>query len=177
MGDEVSGWVPTKAVRTSSGGVPGNLMLWGGNSNASTWAQDAGYTPSGVVSLYELWDSSSDRVRLKVPKNVGMSSKRIINMLNPVDLQDATTKDYVDTLDIWIDNGAAAVLKTPKPVDMSTHRIYNLLDPVTEQDAATKAYVDGTHTLGNQTDPPLSIGDTSGDPHTYYLRDGKLCDD
>jgi len=69
--------------------------------------------------------------------NINMDSHNIINVLDPMNAQDAATKNYVDT---------RAVSKTGDTMtgtlDMNGRAITNLLDPSAAQGAATKSYVD-----------------------------------
>jgi hypothetical protein len=69
--------------------------------------------------------------------SVGGSSKKIVNVTNPTNAQDAATKNYVDTkftTDAIILNGGQW--------DAENLKIQNLAAPAANSDAATKAYVD-----------------------------------
>ena len=70
-----------------------------------------------------------------------------INLTDPMYLNDASTKKYVDNKASNISND----------LDMNNHKIINLSDPTNNNDAANKNYVD---TLYN--DLNIFIGDLSG---------------
>lgn len=104
--------------------------------------------------------------------NVSLSGYKITDLANPVDLEDATSKGYVDHLfanpsvglalptdHLFVGNAdgkAGSIAKVDIPVSSfgaasadlalgetgSMHRITYLQDPVEKQDAATKNYVD-----------------------------------
>ena len=96
--------------------------------------------------------------------NFDLDSKRLTDLADPVDLQDAATKKYVDD---HITSGAAskkyvddknarqdiainskpeknevALLRAKNNINMSNFRIYNLPLPTSPQQPATKTYVD-----------------------------------
>ena len=96
--------------------------------------------------------------------NFDLDSKRLTDVADPVDLQDAATKKYVDD---HITSGAAskkyvddenarqdiainskpeknevALLRAKNNINMSNFRIYNLPLPTSPQQPATKTYVD-----------------------------------
>lgn len=77
--------------------------------------------------------------------NLTASNQRIKNVLDPIDAQDAATKNYVDTRD---------ALKVSKAGDsmtgalaMGTNKVTGVGDPTSAQDAATKNYVDANDAL------------------------------
>ena len=69
-----------------------------------------------------------------------MRSNKITGVADPTGIQDATTKNYVDTL------GALKHAKAGDTISgalaMGSNRITGIADPTGTQDAATKNYVD-----------------------------------
>ena len=63
------------------------------------------------------------------------NAKRITNVASPVGVNDAATKEYVDT-------GLATLDTTAWDYDAKDHTVNNVLDPLAADDAATKNYVD-----------------------------------
>ena len=74
------------------------------------------------------------------------SGQRITNVANPVDPQDAATKNYVDTTTV-----ASAGDSMTGPLAMGGNKITGVGEPTNAQDAATKNYVDNTF-VDNTTD-------------------------
>ena len=82
--------------------------------------------------------------------NFDLDSKRLTDVADPVDDQDAATKKYVDDenarQDIAINSKAGkdevALLSAKDNIDMSNFRIYNLPLPAGPRQPATKTYVD-----------------------------------
>jgi hypothetical protein len=71
-------------------------------------------------------------------ENINMDSHNLINVLNPINAQDAATKSYVDK-HLPLAGGTLTGI-----LEMSSNKISGVGDPSTDQDAATKHYVD-TH--------------------------------
>ncbi len=73
---------------------------------------------------------------------VRLSLNRIENMADPINVQDAATKSYVDSSIPSL----TGYVQNPMVVDLDagTFQINNMQDPSLAQDAATKAYVDAS---------------------------------
>ena len=78
--------------------------------------------------------------------NLKMNNNCIKSLHDPIDPQDAATKNYVDTC---IPNAGDTLTGD---LNMNSHTIKSLSDPINAQDAATKNYVD--------TKAVLKVGDT-----------------
>ena len=101
--------------------------------------------------------------------NINLNSNKIINVVDPVNAQDVSTKNYVD-------NKVSSVVVPTKLSDLSvlntanlnlnSYKIINVVDPTNSQDGATKNYVDNkvssltsadfnlnTHKITNLVDP------------------------
>jgi len=87
---------------------------------------------------------------------LNMNSHRIINVTDPVNPQDAATKNYVDAGAFLRLDGTSVMAGV---INVGSHKIINLTDPTSPQDGATKAYVD---TAGGAF-LPLAGGTMSGD--------------
>jgi len=93
-----------------------------------------------------LWEIDGTETQLIAADELDMQTKKIINVVDPTDAQDAATKKYVDdtsgAASLWEVDGAEHQLKTADEIDMQSKKIINVTDPVSDQDAATKKYVD-----------------------------------
>src|SRR5438093_6955207 len=85
--------------------------------------------------------------------NIDMANHKIINIANPINAQDASTKSYVDSQDaetrtmlvndfISRGNNFKELQTFWKGIDLKNTKITNLLTPTLPTDAATKSYVD-----------------------------------
>ena len=101
--------------------------IWGRNLSSS----------SNITGSYLPLDGSTSMMG-----NLNMGANTIINMSDPVLLQDAASKGYVDA-------GLLTCVKKSGDImtgtlNMSNNYITNLINPFNPQDAATKYYVDNT---------------------------------
>jgi hypothetical protein len=71
---------------------------------------------------------------------LNMGNNNIINVVDPVNNQDAATKAYVDSGDTTKVSKSGDTMNGV--LNMGNNNIINVVDPVNNQDAATKAYVD-----------------------------------
>src|SRR5438093_4896361 len=85
--------------------------------------------------------------------NIDMANHKIINIANPINAQDASTKSYVDSQDaetrtmlvndfISRGNNFKELQTFWKGIDLKNTKITNLSTPTLSTDAATKSYVD-----------------------------------
>ncbi|KAH3735851.1 hypothetical protein DPMN_042409 [Dreissena polymorpha] len=102
------------------------------NAGSSQRVISGGVTLSQAINTFLRRDGKN-----AADANINMDSHNLINVLDPMNAQDAATKNYVDT---------RAVSKTGDTMtgtlDMNGRAITNLLDPSAAQGAATKSYVD-----------------------------------
>jgi hypothetical protein len=70
---------------------------------------------------------------------LNLTSQRVVNVANPVDAQDAATKNYVDSR-LLMNNSSLSPFVAP--LNLTSQRVVNVANPVDAQDAATKNYVD-----------------------------------
>ena len=107
-----------------------------------------------------------------VTGNLNMSNHSIFNLTNPINMQDASTKAYVDLsnanmLNTIGSNFAALSGATFSGiVSLGANKITNLANPINSMDAANKAYVDsvanGTSYVTSQIYLPLTGGALTG---------------
>ncbi|KAG1651860.1 hypothetical protein GQR58_026696 [Nymphon striatum] len=75
--------------------------------------------------------------------NIDWNMKKIINLGDPDDLNDATTRGYVDNLITQKIRSETLLLDGPKKdINWNDKKITNLGNPINEQDAVNKNYVD-----------------------------------
>lgn len=80
---------------------------------------------------------------LNINSDVSFANYKIINLANPINSQDAVTKNYVDTKDV------NSFPITAAGFGLGGYNIYNLGNPTQPQHAATKAYVDSVIPSGS----------------------------
>jgi hypothetical protein len=114
---------------------------------------------SNVLTNTPLYYTSSNEIvrgpswsQVKATGNVDMSSNRIINLVDPSGIQDAATKNYVDTSLTTLSTTVSGLSSTAVSnwaqygancnVNMQSNSIYNLTNPTLDTDAANKVYVD-----------------------------------
>jgi hypothetical protein len=118
---------------------------------ATTSAVRKSYVDSEIAALQALSESLYVKIDGSVPMtaDLDLGNNQLINVANPIDLQDAATKSYVDTLEadlVKLDGSRAMT----GDLNLDSNSIINVLDPVNPQDAATKAYVDAKTSLSGE---------------------------
>ena len=176
-----SAWMPLDNM------LPKGQIYVGNTSNTATPVEmfgDASISNSGKVIINDkaITEEKLDKDNIPISgfanpiDNIslgnGTTNNRIVNLANPMDKQDAATKNYVDILfsspesllslsygDFFVGNNsnkAVATTKSAIPIsgfgnaasDISlgngtnNYKIVNLANPIGLQDAATKSYVD-----------------------------------
>ena len=98
-----------------------------------------------------LWMENSGQLQPKKAQLISVLDQRIASVLDPINPQDAATKDYVDNhsgaglwQNITLQTGKAVILKTPVDIDIDGKKIVNLAEPSDIHDASTKDYVDAS---------------------------------
>ena len=86
-------------------------------------------------------DQFQDAVFINSQGLLDAGGKRITNVGDPVNAQDAATKNYVDTTTV-----ASAGDSMTGPLAMGANKITGLASPTADTDAASKLYVDNTYT-------------------------------
>jgi hypothetical protein len=84
--------------------------------------------------------------------NLNLNNNRIINLANPTNNQDATSKLYCDTNSLLAESNCLLINGTnymEADMDLNSHKIINLTDPSNTQDAATKNYIDTKYNDAN----------------------------
>jgi hypothetical protein len=130
------------APRRLSGGSPGDLIVADPTSlSGASWTPPApAIRPDGSVPF------TGDQ---------SMGGRRLILLTDPIDLQDAATRSYVDA---GVATATANAINRHGTVDfladqsMRNHRLTDVEDPASLQDAATKAYVDTGDALAIRKD-------------------------
>ena len=82
-----------------------------------------------------------------ITSDLDLNSHKLINVVNPTNLQDAATKNYVDAstnLRLKIDGSSTM----GGNINLNSHKLSNVSNPTNLQDAATKNYVDTTLDAG-----------------------------
>jgi hypothetical protein len=117
---------------------------WSLSMNSVTGNASFGTSSLSDINIYR----NSVNICSVVSTGLDMRDYSIINLVNPTNAQDATTKNYVDTalsnLKYLKLDGTTTMLGN---IDAGTNSVINVKDPVNAQDAATKNYVD-THSGG-----------------------------
>jgi hypothetical protein len=112
--------------------------------------------PSGVQPVKNNLNSIQiyDAI-LKLYENMSMNNNTITDLADPIDLQDAVTKKFVDENYLFIGGGTME-----GPINLGNNKITNLKTPLNNSDAATKSYVDSK--TGGAQYLPLTGGTMAG---------------
>lgn len=131
-------------------------------SNIGTFSIDSsaltiqsGKTGTGSYLPININTGGTTSITIDVSGKTSLNNNNISDLGNPINLQDAVTKVYVDTL-VAITSGSTTIPMLSQVliqgnstgsnvINMNSNKIINLLDPTNPQEAATKQYVD-THT-------------------------------
>jgi len=114
--------IPTSGgnVNTSVGGVANVLVVTSGGANVTGTANVTGninggnLTTAGILTVNGTSQSS-------INGNLSMNSKNIVSLLDPVNAQDAATKQYVDSVAQGIDAKQSVVYATAAALPSSTY--------------------------------------------------------
>ena len=119
-------------VDTNAGSLSGSFNVLHGDSDVNNATTVFSVDESGTITAYG---------------NINFdSSSNITNLAFPVDLADATNKNYVDVADsLKLDKSGGTMSGA---LDMGLNRITSLSSPTLSTDAATKQYVDDTIATG-----------------------------
>ena len=150
-----------------NGGINMNLNIISNLANGSN-SNDA-VNLSQLQSVQSSIPTKLSDLSVLNTANINLNSNKIINVVDPVNAQDVSTKNYVD-------NKVSSVVVPTKLSDLSvlntanlnlnSYKIINVVDPTNSQDGATKNYVDNkvssltsadlnlnTHKITNLVDP------------------------
>ena len=130
---------------------PSGLVFEPQVSNPLTILQSGLWIDSSSSLMYSKTGStinvSTDYVRrdgtLAMTASLNLNSHTITNLLDPVGVQDAATRNYTDTSSananyLHTDGTVAATGN----INANSHKVVNILDPIDPQDAATRNYTD-----------------------------------
>jgi hypothetical protein len=104
--------------------------------------------------------------------NLSLNNNKIVNLANPTNNQDATSKLYCDTNSLIAESNCLLINGTNSmeaSMDLNSHQIVNLADPTNTQDAATKNYIDNKFNGSN-----IFLGNASGSAVTTGINNTSL---
>ena len=135
-----------------NGGINMNLNIISNLANGSN-SNDA-VNLSQLQSVQSSIPTKLSDLSVLNTANINLNSNKIINVVDPVNAQDVSTKNYVDT------KVSSVVVPTKlsdltgsntSNLNLNSNKINNVVDPVSAQDAATKNYVDTKVASGGST--------------------------